>query len=272
MGGRAYLRISTLHALHLLERLVQRRRARLQPREDAVSLRLVELEARLPLLGWVDHHLHQALADDRRAQRDADELVDLLDDLRGEADELEIAAAVPALAHDALADGVQADELDVVIRPRLRLLHVAQHGLEAVELADEDVGLVDLVGEDDEVILGGEGDDRLNVVVGEGGAGGVAGVNDGDGAHVGFFFLGLAQGRLDAADVRGPMVLLVEIVGDAFGVEEGEGGGVERVLWDWNEDSGVGAGADDVEEGVNSGGRSGAEVYGSWVGRMAISF
>lgn len=87
-----------------------------------------------------------------------------------------------------------------------------------MELADEDVGLVDLVGEDDEVVLGSERDDGFDVVVGEGGAGGVTGVDDGDCADVCAFVLSCLEGRLYAGDVGAPVVMLVEVVGNALGV------------------------------------------------------
>ena len=67
------------------------------------------------------------------------------------------------------------------------------------------------------------------------------------------------------------MVGLIEVVWDALGVQEGEGCGVERVLWDWDEDTGVWTGADDVEEGVDSGRGAGCEVDLVWVGWVTIT-
>lgn len=250
---------------------MQRRSAGLEAGKDAIALALVEVVRRLALDGGANHQLYEALANDWCAERDGDELVDLCHDLWVEATELKVPAAVAALAYNALGHGVQADQLDGVVFPGVLLLHVAQDGLEAVELADEDVGLVDFVGEDDEVLLGGKVDDGFDVFVGEGGAGGVAGVDDGDGADVGAGFLCGGEGGVDAVDRGGPVVGFVEVVGDAGGVEEGEGCGVEGVLGDGDEDTSFGARADDVQEGVDTGGGAGAEVDGGGVCGVAIT-
>ena len=161
--GAAYPRILALDALHLLEGLIQRRGALMQALENPVPLLLVQRITRITLLGRVDHHFDKTLADDRRAQHDADELVDLGDDLLVEADELEVATAVPALAHHALGDAVQGDDLDVVEFLGRRFLQVAQAFFEGDEGALEDVGLVDFVGDDDEFFLGRELEHALDV-------------------------------------------------------------------------------------------------------------
>jgi len=64
-------------------------------------------------------------------------------------------------------------------------------------VADEDVGLVDLVPKDDEFIFGGEFKHGADVVGGETRAGGVAGIDDHDGAHVCAFGLGFLVRRFD---------------------------------------------------------------------------
>jgi hypothetical protein len=254
------LRLAALHALHLLERLVQGVRARLEPREDAVVLLPVQRVARLALLGWVHHHLDDALPNHRRAELDADELVDLSGDLRVEADELEVAAAVAAFAHHAFGDGVQRGELDVVVLAGRLLLQVAEGFFEGDELADEDVGLVDFVGDDDELVLGGELEHALDVLGGERGAGGVARVDDADGLDVGALGHGLVVALLDGGHAGAPVGGLVEEVGYAAGVEDGEGGGVERVLGDGHHDACLGLCADDVQQRVDAGRGAVAEV------------
>ena len=68
-------------ALHLLESVVESVGARVQAREDVVVFFLVEIVGGGAFFGRVDHDFDHALADDGRAEHDADELVDLLDDL-----------------------------------------------------------------------------------------------------------------------------------------------------------------------------------------------
>jgi len=68
-------------ALHLLESVVEGVGARVEAGVDVVVFLLVELVGGGAFLGRVDHDFDHALADDGRAEHDADELVDLLDDL-----------------------------------------------------------------------------------------------------------------------------------------------------------------------------------------------
>lgn len=176
-----------------------------------------------------------------------------------------------ALTDHTLGDGVKRGKLETVVLAGGLLLNLAEDLLEAVELANEDVGLVDLIGHDDQVLLGGEVKDGLDVLLGERGTGRVTGVDDDDASDVDAVGLGLLVGSADGVQVGAPASGLVEVVGNAGGVEESEGGGIERVLGDGNKDTGVGSGADDVEEGVDTGRGAGGEVDLGGVGREAIS-
>lgn len=247
------LGLAALDALHLRKGLVEGVCALAEAVGDAVVLLVVQLERGVAGPGRVDHELDQALADDGGAQHDGDELVDGGLDLGVEADQLKVAAAVAALAHHALGDAVQRGQLDVVVLARVLLLHLAQDALEAVELADEDVGLVHLVGHDDELLLAGKVDHGAHVGLGQGGAGGVARVDDDDAADVDALGLGLFMRGADGLEVGAPGLVLVEVVGDAGGVEDGEGGGVERVLRDGDEDARLGGLGEDVKQGVDAG-------------------
>lgn len=263
---------TALDALHLLKRLVEGVGALPHALVDAAVLLLVELVGGLAGLGRVDHQLDQALANDRRAEHDADELVDFSLYFGIKVDQLKVATAVAALAHHALGNGVEGSQLDaVVLAVGVLLLQLAEHALERDELADEDVGLVDFVGEDDEALLARELEDGADVLLGEGGAGGVAGVDDDDGASVDAGVLGLLVRLLDGVDVGAPILGLIEEVGNAGGVQDGERGGVERVLGDGNQDAALLIGADDVQEGVDSRRSTGREVDVLPVGREAIA-
>ena len=59
--------------------------------------------------------------------------------------------------------------------------------------------------------------------------------------------MSLVDGGLEGLDVGGPVVGLIEVVWDALGIQKREGSGVEWVLWDWDENAGVWAGADDIQ-------------------------
>lgn len=161
---KTYLWLIAAHAFHLLERLVKRICALLKSSKDTVVLLLVQLVTRLALLGRIDHHLDDALAKDGRAQLDGDELVDFLRNFRIEADELEVTTTMTALADHALGHRVQRGQLDVVVLARLLLLEIAQCLLERDELANEDIGLVDFIGDDNETFLCSELEDGANVL------------------------------------------------------------------------------------------------------------
>jgi len=55
------------------------------------------------------------LANDGRAEADADEFVDLRDHVRIEADQLKVSTAMAAFAHHTLGYAMHGNELDIVI-------------------------------------------------------------------------------------------------------------------------------------------------------------
>lgn len=254
------LGVGALDALHLVKGLVQGLGALAQAVVDVVVLLVVELVRGLAWLGRVDHEVEQALADDGGAEHDGDELVNVGLDFWVEADELKVAAAVAAFADHALGDAVQREELDAVVLAGLLLLHLAQDALEAVELADKDVGLVDFVGDENEALFVGKVDDGADVVFGERGAGGVAGVDDGNGAHVEAVGDALFVGLADDVEVGAPALGLVEVVGDSGGIDERQGGCVQRVLRNRDQDASLLGGTNDIEEGVDARRGAGREV------------
>jgi len=181
---------------------------------------------------------------------------------------------VTALADHTLGNTVHGCELDVVKLALAVLragLQVTETLLEAVEFTLEDVGLVDFVGEHDKVLLGCKLDDRLDGLGLEGSTSGVTGVDDGDGADVDTFLLSLAESLADAGHIGTPSILFVQVVGNALGVEQAEGGGVERVLRDRDQNTSVGRGADDSQEGVDTSTGAGREVDVGRVGGVAVS-
>lgn len=216
----AALRRTALYALHLLKGLVKSGGALAKPVVNGVVLLLVQLVAWLAGLRGVDHEVDETLADDGGAEHDADKLVNLGLHLGVETDELKVAASVTALANHALGDGVERCQLDVVVGTRLFLLHLSEHALEADELANKDIGLVDFVGEEYKTFLTSKLDDGADVLLGQGGACRVAGVDDDNGAHVDAVGLGLLVGLLDDVQIGTPVLGLVQVVRDACGIQD----------------------------------------------------
>ena len=191
-----------------------------------------------------------------------------------EADHLVVSTTVAALADHTLGDTVQGCELDIVKLAILVLgagLQVAKTLLEAVEFTLEDVGLINLVGEDDKVFLSSKLNHRLDRLSLERSTSRVTGIDDSDGANVDALGLGLAKCLLDTRHISAPGILLVQVVWNALGVEKTESGGVERVLRDRNQNTGVGRGADDGHQSVDTSTGTGRKVDVGRVGRVAIS-
>lgn len=66
---------------------------------------------------------------------------------------------MPALADHTLGDRMERNQLYVVILLGGLLLEIPQDFLKGVKLALVDIGLVNLIGHNDEVFLSSEGDD-----------------------------------------------------------------------------------------------------------------
>lgn len=190
------------------------------------------------------------------------------------ADHLVVATTVAALADHALGDTVQRSKLDVVeltILVPWAGLQVAEALLKASKLALKHIGLVDFVGKDDKVFLGSKLDHRLDRLGLQRSTGGVARVDDSDGTDVDTLSLGLAKCLTDAGHIGAPRILLVQVVRNALGVEKAEGGGVERVLRNRDQDTSVGRGADDSHESVDTSTGASRKVDVGRVGRVSIS-
>ena len=117
-------------ALHLFEGLVESVGACSETGGDSVVFLLVEFVGRRTFGWWVDHQLDQALADNRRAERDGDILIDLLLDFLFKATELEVATTVTTLTYHPLRDGVEGCKLNVLVLFWFALLHPAEGTLE----------------------------------------------------------------------------------------------------------------------------------------------
>lgn len=164
MGDKTYSRRLTLYPLHLLENLKERIRPLLQPVENPIILLAIKLITLLTLLGRVNHELHNALTDNRGTELNANELVHLIRNLLIESTKLKVPATMSAFANHALGYTVQRSEFDVVVFARGLFLQVPECFFEGDEFSEEDVGLVDFVGHDDEFLLRGEFQNGFDVV------------------------------------------------------------------------------------------------------------
>ena len=104
---------------------------------------------------------------------------------------------------------------------------------------------VDLVGDHQDVVLGADARDHLNILFAQGGAGGVVGIIEDDGLGLGRD--GRAELRLGDAE----LVLALRLDGDGHAVREGDQGAVRDVAGLVINDlvAGVGDGADGEVEG-----------------------
>jgi hypothetical protein len=155
---------------------------------------------------------------------------------------------------------MQRNKLDVIIRARLRFLKLAEYLLERGEFANEDIGLVYFVSHDHQFLLCCKFDHVFDLFFGEGGSRRVSGVDNDDCPCVNTFVCGLLICILDYLEVCAPGLLFVKVVRDDIRIENGEGGGVEWILWDWDKDTGLGSCADDVQDRVDSRGSSSGKV------------
>lgn len=268
----ATLGLAALDTLHLLKGAPQGVRALLEAVEDTVVFLLVKRVGRLAFLGWVDHELNKALTNNGCTQRYRDKLVNLGLNLGVKVDQLKVSATVTALTDHALGDRVQRGKLEtVVLAIRVLLLQGQQDLAEGDELANENVGLVHLVGHDHKLFLAGILEDIADIGFGEGGAGRIARVNDHNSANIDTICLGVGAGLLDGGEIGTPALGLVEVVGHAGSVQDGQGGGVERVLGNRDEDAGLFVGANDVQKRVDARGGTTGEVDVGLAGGEAIT-
>lgn len=180
----------TFDTLHLGEGFVESRGAFLESGEDAVVFVFVEVVGRLAGLGRVDHEFDETLSDDGGAETDADEFVYLLHDFGVESTDFKVTSAMSTFANHAFGYTVERGEFDIVVCFGRLGLELAEDLLEGVELSFEDVGLVYLICNDYELLLGGEFDYFFNVLGWEACTGWVTRINDDDCADIGSFFDG----------------------------------------------------------------------------------
>ena len=230
-------RVNAGHARERVEARGHRVSALRERSVRRVRLGLPERVARVARARRAHHAVDADLPGDGRTEADGGHLVQQRDDVLADVCALKVAAAPAALAGDALGDGVEGDEGDgAFVEGAEDLLE----GGEGVRGALVQVGLVDFVGEEDEVVLGAEADELLHRGLVEHRARRVAGVDDHERAGLDALLDGLRDRLFDLGRGRGPAGLLVELVGYADARVRGERGGVERVLRDGDEDAGLG--------------------------------
>ena len=220
------------HALQLVQGGGQLLGAHLQGLQNAVLLLLEQLVGGVTRLGRVDHHVHGVLAVHVGAAADGQQLVQLGAHVIGEVHHLQVTAAATALAPVALGGGVEGHQLAV----QLQLGHHLLEGHELVARA-VDVLLVHLIGQDRDVLAGADLADVLDVLTGEALARGVAGVHGGDGLHRQTLRASALDALLDVSGVQSPVLLLLQVVGLVLAAEDVDGGRVQRVLGNGDQDA-----------------------------------
>lgn len=219
----------------------------------------------------MNHALNNTLSNHRRTKLNRHKFINLRHNILVKTNELVITTSVSAFTNHSLGNGVQRSKFNLIVLAWLGLLEITKTLFERVEFTDEDVGLVYFVCKHNQFLLSGEFEDISDLFFAERGTSWIARVDDGNGTGVNAFFVCLLESRLDALETCTPACGFIKVVGDAVCVKNGEGGGVEGVLWDWDEDTSLWCRADDVEEGVHAAGSTGGEVDEVWVGRVAIS-
>jgi len=180
---------------------------------------------------------------------------------------------VPALSHHALGDTVQRGELEVVklaVLVLLAFLQIPQALLEAVELALEDIRLIDFICNADQLLFRSQLEHGVDVFCWERGSCGVARIDDHHCLDVDAFLASFVQCVFDTRDVGTPSVFLLEVVRHALRIQQAERGSVERILWDRDQDASVRARANDSHERINTRTCTSREVNVLWIRRVPI--
>lgn len=222
---------------------------------DGGGLVLPELVRRFAFLWRSDQAVHADLAAEWRAQSHRDHLVHESHDLLRDVGQFEVTTSTTAFTRNALRDGVERDERDVGVEFAHELL---ERG-ETVLLPLVQVVLVHFISQQDQAVLLTQADEVLGDVFGDDASGGVTGVDNDKRLELDAVCLPFEDRALDFRWVGGPPFGFVKVVGDGDAAVAGDGGGVERVLRDGDEDAGVLGRDEEVEEEVDAEGGTGGE-------------
>ena len=121
-----------------------------------------------------------------------------------------------------------------------------------MEFSKENVGLVDFVCHHYKLLLGCEFDHCLDILLRQTCTCWVSRINNDDCSDIGSLINCLLVCTLYSVQICSPALGFIEVVWDAFRIENGKRGSVKRVLRDRYEDSGIWTGGNDMQEGVDS--------------------
>lgn len=172
-----YLSLLARHAFKLVEALSHEKTSVPKRVLDTLSLLEPEGVTLAVLLWWSDQAVDADLTRNRRAQSDRAHLVDLIENFRVNVDKLKEASPSAALARVALGDGVERDERDVLGNFGRQGSKDLFERVEGLGLS-ENVGLVNLIGHEQDLVLVAELDDGLHVLEREAVTSRVSGVDD----------------------------------------------------------------------------------------------
>jgi len=134
-----------------------------------------------------------------------------------------------------------------------------------------DVGLVDFIGKENNTLAMAEIDDLSYVFFRKTLSRGVSRVNDAQCTHICSLSSRVLDRGCHVIDVEGPLMAFIEVVWDRGGIEQGESGGVERILGDGNHNTSVMVLGDDLQNGLNARGCTLGQEDMFRVGRNAVS-
>ena len=215
--------------------------------EDTVLFLFEEFVGSITGLGRVDHDVHGVLTINVGAAADGEELVEFSTDVFGEVDHFEVTTTTTAFTPVTLGGGVEGDQLAV----ELQVAHDLLEGDELVTRA-VDVFLVDFISKNSNVFTGADLADVLNVFAGEALTSGVTRVDGSDGLDGETLSASALDGLFNIGDIESPVVLFAQVVRFVLTAENVDGGGVERILRNGDQDT-VGGLVNEELEGILNG-------------------
>mmetsp|Transcript_110993 Transcript_110993/g.264826 ORF Transcript_110993/g.264826 Transcript_110993/m.264826 type:complete len:265 (+) Transcript_110993:271-1065(+) len=219
-------------ARHLVQCSREVQRPPLQGLKDLRGLLLEELVGWLARHGRFHHEPHEDLPESVRGQGGCRHLRELRQHRVREAYVFHVAATLATLTNDALGSGMETDQLRLGVALFILCLKLPQHFLEGVELLplSIDVGLVDLVCQDHELLLGGEVDDHDDVLAIQNGSHGISRVDHGDCTELGAISECICCCLLELLLSGAPPFLFVHVVVDDSATGHCQCSAVQRIL------------------------------------------
>jgi hypothetical protein len=205
----------------------------------------------------IDEEVYPDLTGDGWAEGDTRHLVDLIDDVLFDIDEFKVTPTSPAFPTDSLAERVKGDEFDAFgLDGRVRVgFHLPEDLFKrdkGFRLGVVDVGLIHFVGHEDESLIVTNPNDLLHIGFLETSAGRITRVDHDQRLDRGLASIDGIDGRLEYRLGQGPTGRFLQLIRHRVAGQGGQGGGVQRVLGDRDQDA-ITWGKSDVHDLGNTG-------------------